>query len=117
MKVKINGWVGKWNAEKKYLFSPLTLTVDAQHVVLFDNKKGTALKAGPVTDDGKPELGPNDVELRQRNINVYGPRYGVYVLGTRFELDLEEDEYNRLSKLILSENVDPSGSADIPAFD
>lgn len=103
--ITVHGWVGKWDREKKYMFSPINITVSPKDIVLFDNPRGSELYKTAATydpDSCKFIKNNNGIELRTRPINQNGPRYGAVILGTRYELDLEGKEFKRLKKYLKS---------------
>lgn len=121
--IEINGWVGKWDPEKKYIFSPISVSAPLDKIVLVDNKRGTELRdfrqghssekgvLPPKTvydkerheyvDLGKYNI-PTDTQcnLKSRTIDRNGPRYCAIITDTRIEIDLEKDEFKRLKKYL-----------------
>lgn len=95
--ITINGWVGKWDKNASYKFSPITITAIASNIVLYHNKRGTALT---VLTSGNRQVVYKGVGLMSRTIDQDGPMYGCTILGTRYELDLTKDEYDRVSALV-----------------
>ena len=121
--IAINGWVGKWDPEKKYVFSPITVSAPLDKIVLVDNARGTELT--DFRQGHSPEKGvlppktvydkeqhafidlakyktptENQCYLKSRTIDRNGPRYCAIITDTRIEMDLEVGEFMRIKKYL-----------------